>query len=106
MYRLIKLLNMEKVEEQLRKRMLYPAIIVGGIGKDSKETVEFKCSHCGHIWSEIFINKYSRFNRALTCPSCKAKMSEGRKADVGNEISTSLEVWDGVSLKNLIHFAH
>ena len=97
---IIKLLNMEKVEEQLRKKMLNPAIIIGGISKDGKETVEFKCSHCGHIWSETFINKYSRFNRALTCPSCKAKMGEGRKVDVGNEISTSLELWDGVSLKN------
>lgn len=97
---IIKLLNMEKVEERLRKKMVNPAIIIGGISKDGKETVEFKCSHCGHIWSETFINKYSRFNRALTCPSCKAKMGEGRKVDVGNEISTSLELWDGVSLKN------
>lgn len=97
---IIKLLNMEKVEERLRKKMLNPAIIIGGISKDGKETVEFKCSHCGHIWSETFINKYSRFNRALTCPSCKVKMGEGRKVDVGNEISTSLELWDGVSLKN------
>lgn len=35
---IIKLLNMEKAEERLRKRMLYPAIIVGGISKDSKES--------------------------------------------------------------------
>lgn len=35
---IIKLLNMEKVEERLRKRMLYPAIIVSGISKDSKES--------------------------------------------------------------------
>lgn len=32
---IIKLLNMGKVEERLRKRMLYPAIIVGGISKES-----------------------------------------------------------------------
>lgn len=97
---IIKLLNMEKVEGRIREKMLYPAIIVGGISKESKETVEFKCSHCGHIWSETFINKYSRYNRALTCPSCKAKMAEGRKVDVENEISTNLEFMEGVSLKN------
>ena len=97
---IIDMLKLENVEKRIREKMLYPAIIVGGISKDSKETVEFKCPHCGHIWSETFINKYSRYNRALTCPSCKAKLAEGRKVDAENEISTNLEFLDGIALKN------
>lgn len=97
---IINMLNMENVEKRIREMMLYPAIIIGGISKEGKETVEFMCSHCGHTWSETYISKYTRYGRALTCPVCKKKMAEGRKVDAGNDIGTNLELWDGVSLKN------
>ncbi len=97
---IIKLLNMENVEKRIRKMMLYPAIIVGGISKDGKETIEYKCPYCGYVWSETYISNYTRYGRTLTCPTCKKKMAEGRKADVDNYIGTNLDLWDGVCLKN------
>ena len=104
--KIIELLNMEKIRERIGKMILYPAIIVGGVCKDGIETLELKCAHCGHVWSKTYAERFSRYNTTVTCPACKKKMADGKKANADGFISSCLEIWNGVNLRTYYHLIY
>lgn len=66
-------LDTELLKEEIKKKMLYPRLIVEGTKVDNAETVTFRCLHCGNEWTETFRNTYWRHGRYMDCPSCQKR---------------------------------
>lgn len=90
------LISERVVEEYIRKRTLFPAVIIFDQRVGNEETVQYRCVSCGHTWTRKNQNMYGRSNQTIECPQCKMVMAPGRPIpEDGERRDYSFASWDG-----------